>query len=74
MNKRVSIAMRADQEEKAILEVIANDHYTPNLDRRRFTKSRTGIDQPSPPKKSLSGTSSYMIGETYIKNAENEET
>ena len=41
---------------------------------RRFTKSRTGIEMRSPPKqKSLSNTSSYRHGETFLRAGDHEE-
>ena len=43
------------------------------LQHKRITKSKTGIEVPSPPKKSLSNTSSYKQGETFMRAGEHEE-
>jgi len=73
MNKRLSIALKAEQEENQDHSILIHDQENTIQRKKRFTKSRTGIDQPSPPKKTLSGTSSFMIGETFVRNADNEE-
>lgn len=68
MGNRISISIKQEDQNKDPSNVVEEQK-----DKKRFTKSRTGIELRSPPKKSLSNTSSYKQGDTYIRAGDHEE-